>query len=1038
MLITGGTNLNLGGNFNNNGGSLVSDGGITFTGSGNQSIDGFTTTGFVRMSNSTAMITLKGNINGGILAMNTAGGTLNLGNNLTHTFTGNWINTASTLEGGSSILKIKGNLAGSGGTIFNANTGTVEYYGTNQNLVAGTIVYNNLILSGSGTKTITNVTTVNNVLSMEGTAFASGTPSFGPLATLIYNSSISHTAGDEWASPFTGSGGVIISNTGTITRYSYTSVSISFNENIPLTIKGGASLLITGNPNLALGGNFINEGGSLITNGLVYFIGSVNQDIAGGVTLTGPLGNNAIVMNKRGGTATFTGNINVPLLYINGTGGTLNLGTGLIHTISGNWFRVNGAVNGGTSLLRIGGDINGTGGAFIPNTGTVEFNGTNQNLGTAALTYNNLILSGSGTKFFGATTTMNNTLSIATGVITNLNTNLIHTAAKLSLGETGTASGSWGSTASSAMNKDNTFFTINNGILNVGMSSCIDFVTVAQITYVAFNTLNKVSSGTTSYEDFTADTPTDVNQAESYILVIKGSTNGNNTSFYTAFFDWNNDGDFDDLGGYFEIGTIINSTGTDGQQASFSIPIPIDAAVGNIKMRIIGRLGGYNTTPCTINSSTGQVEDYTINIKASCVGTPTPGVTIASIGLDCTGTPFTLSLQNTTTGGGVTYQWQTSLDNITWSNVIAAISSTYTTSQTVTTYYQCLVTCKGSTGISTFVLVSSDPIIPILGDINGECSITPPFPVTLDACGNTITGITSTVFPVTTAGTTEVTWTFIDNNGNASMTKQNIIIADTTPPVFVGVLPSNTTIECSVVIPVAPIITAVDNCSTVTVLFNETTINGSCSGDYQLHRTWIATDTSGNEAIYMQIINVQDTMAPVFVEPLPEALVNADCDSVPIVATLTATDSCGTATVDYTETKEDGNCSSNYTINRTWVASDNCGNQKSYTQTIKVTCLANVYNGISPNGDGKNDTFIIGGIDCYPNNSVRIFNRYGVVVYEKEGYDNVTNVFEGFSDGRNTLKREEKLPTGTYFYTLQYDNNGNKVEKSGYLYISTE
>lgn len=121
---------------------------------------------------------------------------------------------------------------------------------------------------------------------------------------------------------------------------------------------------------------------------------------------------------------------------------------------------------------------------------------------------------------------------------------------------------------------------------------------------------------------------------------------------------------------------------------------------------------------------------------------------------------------------------------------------------------------------------------------------------------------------------------------------------------------------------------------------------------------------------------------------------------------------------------------------RTWTASDSCGNENKFTQTINVSCLANVYNAISPNQDGLNDSFKIDGIDCFPNNTVKIYNRYGVAVYEKKSYDNVTNPFEGFSDGRGTFKKGDKLPTGTYFYTLEYDDNGKQISKSGYLYIS--
>jgi gliding motility-associated-like protein len=63
---------------------------------------------------------------------------------------------------------------------------------------------------------------------------------------------------------------------------------------------------------------------------------------------------------------------------------------------------------------------------------------------------------------------------------------------------------------------------------------------------------------------------------------------------------------------------------------------------------------------------------------------------------------------------------------------------------------------------------------------------------------------------------------------------------------------------------------------------------------------------------------------------------------------------------------------------------------------------------LTPNGDGKNDTWAIQDIQLYPKNSVRIFDRAGRVVYTKNGY---TNDWEG------TL-RGAPLVEGTYYYTV--------------------
>jgi gliding motility-associated-like protein len=97
-----------------------------------------------------------------------------------------------------------------------------------------------------------------------------------------------------------------------------------------------------------------------------------------------------------------------------------------------------------------------------------------------------------------------------------------------------------------------------------------------------------------------------------------------------------------------------------------------------------------------------------------------------------------------------------------------------------------------------------------------------------------------------------------------------------------------------------------------------------------------------------------------------------------------------------------------------------------------------VFNAISPNDDGINDAFHIKGIDKYPDNEVEIYNRWGVKVYEAKSYNESDNMFKGYSDGRSTFKRGDKLPTGTYFYILKYNKDGKGEQKSGYLYINNQ
>ena len=98
-----------------------------------------------------------------------------------------------------------------------------------------------------------------------------------------------------------------------------------------------------------------------------------------------------------------------------------------------------------------------------------------------------------------------------------------------------------------------------------------------------------------------------------------------------------------------------------------------------------------------------------------------------------------------------------------------------------------------------------------------------------------------------------------------------------------------------------------------------------------------------------------------------------------------------------------------------------------------------VYNGMSPGSDGFNDYFKIAGIEKYPNNTVKIFNRWGVVVYEASGYGIGDKLFMGISEGRITITKNQKLPEGTYFYVIEFEgDNPGRERYTGYLYINRD
>ncbi|MBD1362329.1 cadherin-like beta sandwich domain-containing protein [Mucilaginibacter sp. ZT4R22] len=84
---------------------------------------------------------------------------------------------------------------------------------------------------------------------------------------------------------------------------------------------------------------------------------------------------------------------------------------------------------------------------------------------------------------------------------------------------------------------------------------------------------------------------------------------------------------------------------------------------------------------------------------------------------------------------------------------------------------------------------------------------------------------------------------------------------------------------------------------------------------------------------------------------------------------------------------------------------------------------------VSPNGDGINDRLTIQGINAFPENTVRIMNRNGDVVYEARGYDNESKAFDGHSS-KGTLQQ-----AGTYFYSVEYKKGTETKRKTGYIVV---
>jgi len=112
-------------------------------------------------------------------------------------------------------------------------------------------------------------------------------------------------------------------------------------------------------------------------------------------------------------------------------------------------------------------------------------------------------------------------------------------------------------------------------------------------------------------------------------------------------------------------------------------------------------------------------------------------------------------------------------------------------------------------------------------------------------------------------------------------------------------------------------------------------------------------------------------------------------------------------------------------------------------------CELNIPDGFSPNDDNYNDYFKIEFVctegeqifgEVYPSAKIEIFNRWGNLVYEKERYGNTQSWgdYEAWWDGRSTNNLQvgnDKLPAGTYFYIL-YFNDGGEEPVTGSIFLN--
>jgi subtilisin-like proprotein convertase family protein len=303
---------------------------------------------------------------------------------------------------------------------------------------------------------------------------------------------------------------------------------------------------------------------------------------------------------------------------------------------------------------------------------------------------------------------------------------------------------------------------------------------------------------------------------------------------------------------------------------------------------------------------------------------------------------------------------------VTASDICSAVTKTFIsdviTSQTCTNRYIITRTYRATDASGNFtnctqIITVNDITAPVLTcpaniTVNAaavSCNAVVNFsPTATDNCGGTITIASVPASGSTFAvGTTTVTTTATDACGNISTCTFTVTVNDVQPPTIT--CPAAITVSCASAVPLPNItlVTAIDNCSTTTIVHVSDVIsNQTCTNRYSITRTYRATDAVGNFATCTQIITVNDIIPPVLTCPVNVTVCSAAGIPAANIAVVTAvSDNCGGA-VAITFVGDVNNCptciTSPYTITRTYRATDVCGNFSDCSQTITVNPTATV------------------------------------------------------------------------------------------------
>jgi gliding motility-associated-like protein len=270
----------------------------------------------------------------------------------------------------------------------------------------------------------------------------------------------------------------------------------------------------------------------------------------------------------------------------------------------------------------------------------------------------------------------------------------------------------------------------------------------------------------------------------------------------------------------------------------------------------------------------------------------------------------------------------------------------------------------------------------------------------------------------------------VDLAGNSATCSFTVTVEDTTPPAFQN-CPAQISVRndnsCGAIVNWTPP-TATDNCGVASLVSSHQPGERFDMGTTQV--VYTATDPYGNVSVCRFNVTVRNEEVPSFTGCPSDVHAKAG-ESGQVAVTWeppTAATRCGELSM--TGSHEPGEVFSVGSTPVVYTAMNDAGNT--------ITCNFNVIvdyqdleievtKVVTPDGDGKNDEWILVNIEKFARNKVLVLDRWGSVIYQVSGYNNNTMVWNGVNSNG------VQVPTGTYYYVIEVDFRDKHLKKSGFI-----